>query len=143
MKHTHVNRLLLHLRTNARKASAAIAREENIATSTIFDQLTLLEKQTIIIKHTSLIDNNKLGYPFRLAIYCTHTQTLINTLAQEEHTNNLLLLNNGKCYIDAIFKDIAEQDAYLNAIEREGASIEQTHSIISIVAEEQWLPGTA
>ena len=112
--------LLRHLRQNSRKSLAKISKETSIPTSTLFELLKKLEN-TVITKHTSLLDYSKLGYNLKInfAIKTNKKQELKQFLIQHKNTNSLSKLINGHdFYVECIFKDLKQVIEFKEQLER-------------------------
>ncbi len=59
------NKVLKHLRINSRKTLSAIAREEGLAVSTVFEVLRELRLDGVIERFFPVIDFANLGFPFK------------------------------------------------------------------------------
>ncbi|MBR9691938.1 winged helix-turn-helix transcriptional regulator, partial [Candidatus Woesearchaeota archaeon] len=60
-------KIIAYLRQNARMPLTKMSRKTQIPVSTIFDRLKMNEN-SLIVKHTSLLDFSKLGYNTRANI---------------------------------------------------------------------------
>ena len=102
--------ILKHLREDARKSLAKIAREERIPISTLFSKVNKLES-SVIKSSTSLLDFSKLGYSLTTAIFLNlkdnSKKEAIDFLAKHPNTNCLSKINNGfDLFLEAIFDNM-------------------------------------
>lgn len=109
---------LMHaLRKNSRISLTKLSKEVQIPKSTLFDKLKHHE-QSVILKHTSLIDFKKLGYVSRVFITIKTTIDCRNKLHQffftHQNVNNLFVIGGGfDFFIDAVFKDDKEKEDFI------------------------------
>lgn len=127
-----------HLRQNSRTSFAAIAREEKVTISTIFDHVKKLEN-TVIDKHTCLLNYPKLGFPFRTFFYCTPKEQneLLSFFQNHTNTNNVHVLSNGQVSADMIFSSMQEEELVKEFLEEETVSFNE-HRILSPLLLEAW-----
>lgn len=139
----HMNKrseaVLDHLRGNSRKSLAAIAREEGVAVSTIFDHVNKLAS-SVIEKHTSLLNYPALGYPFRTFFYCDapNQQDIINFFKKHQNTNNIHQLSSGLVAAEMIFSSLHEEEEVKEHLEEQCDKIQQ-HRILEPVLLEGWV----
>lgn len=113
--------IMSNLRRSARKNLTSISRETRIPVSTLFDKLKKFEK-SVITKHTSLIDFNKLGYTTRanilLKVNRDDKDNLGRYLQMNEQVNSVFKITNGYDYfVEGIFKTIKDLEIFLDSIE--------------------------
>jgi len=114
--------ILAHLRRNARMPLTIMSRKANIPVSTIFDRLKANEN-SLIIKHTSLIDFAKLGYNVRANITFKvereDKEPVKEFLTKNCSVNSLFRISNGYDFLaECIFRQILEMDNFLEEIEQ-------------------------
>ncbi len=113
--------ILSSLRQNARISLTNMSKKTKIPISTIFDRLKTHEK-SIIKKHTSLIDFEKLGFNTRANI-CFKVDkekrgAFREYLVRHQNINSVFKINNGYDFlVEAIFKHIKDMENFLEAIE--------------------------
>ena len=115
-------KILSELRNNARMPLTKMSRKTQIPVSTIFDRLKLNEKD-IIIKHTSLLDFNKLGFNTRanitLKVDKNDKETLKQHLMRHHQINSVYKINNGFDFmVEGIFKQIKDMEDFLEQLEQ-------------------------
>ncbi len=115
-------KILSELRQNARMSLTKMSKKTQIPVSTIFDRLKLNEKN-IIIKHTSLLDFNKLGYNTRanitIKVNKEDKETLKQHLIRHHQINSVYKINNGFDFmVEGIFKHIIEMEDFLEQLEQ-------------------------
>ncbi len=109
------------LRNNARETLTRMSKLTHIPVSTIYDRLRAHE-ESIIQKHTTLIDFSKLGYNARANVFLkverSNRDNLVSHLKASEHTNSLFKINNGyDLLVEFIFPDIKELEDYLDELD--------------------------
>ncbi|MGM5482130.1 MAG: Lrp/AsnC ligand binding domain-containing protein [Nanobdellota archaeon] len=109
------------LRKSARKNLTKISKELSIPVSTLFEKLKKLEK-ALIVKHTALLDFNKLGYTTRakilLKVNKKDKDTIKEALTKSEHVNSIYKITNGYDYlVEGIFKSLKELEEFSEKLE--------------------------
>ena len=134
--------ILRHLRRDSRKSLAAIAREEGLAVSTVFEHVRQLDR-TFVDRHTSLLEHAKLGYPFRTVMYCTHPEPdrLAGTLKEHDNANNVFILKGSGVAADMIFRTLQEEEECKETLHAEGCTEVRVHRVLEPLLEEGWIPG--
>ncbi|MGM5488724.1 MAG: Lrp/AsnC family transcriptional regulator [Nanobdellota archaeon] len=141
-------RLLSHFRRNARETLTKISRRTGIPVSTIFDRLKDFE-QTIIRKHTSLIDFNKLGYVTRANITLKFDkedrQKAAQYLQSHMNVNSLYKITNGFDYMaEVVFKNLFELEEFREELEeRFNLHKIDMHFIIDDIKREEFMADEA
>ena len=115
-------KIIANLRQNARMPLTRMSRKTQIPVSTIFDRLKLNENQ-LIIKHTSLLDFNKLGYNTRanitLRVDREDKQALQEFLIKHQSVNSVYKINNGFDFmVEGIFKQIKDMEEFIEEVEK-------------------------
>ncbi|MFH1400995.1 MAG: Lrp/AsnC family transcriptional regulator [Nanoarchaeota archaeon] len=138
-------RIFLHyLRLNARAPLTEISKRTSIPVSTLFDRLKTLQEH-LILKHTTLLDFEKLGYPCRAAIMLSvplgHREDLRHYLETHEHVNSIFRINNGYDYfVDCIFTDMQRAEQFIEDLEaRFQITDKKTHYIVQVIKNEEFL----
>lgn len=98
-----------------------MSRKTNIPVSTIFDRLKANEDD-LIIKHTTLINFEKLGFHTRANILIKvdrdNRLNLKDYLTKHKNVNSVFRINNNFDYMfEAIFKNIKELEDFLENID--------------------------
>ncbi len=136
--------LLASIRANARETLTRISRKTNIPISTIFDRLKQHEN-TIIKKHTAIIDFSKLGFSTRVTI--TFKAGKADKLPMKEYlenhcnVNSLYKINNGYDYlVEGIFKNIKDMEDFIENIEEKfRIKSKQVYYIVEDIKREDFL----
>ncbi len=100
--------ILTHLRQDARKSMADIAKATDTPISTVFEKLKK-HNRTTIKKFTTILDFPKLGYNIRKKILLSALEpdTVIQFLAKHPNVNSIYKSNNGyNIIVDTIFKEM-------------------------------------
>ncbi len=140
-------KILSELRNNARMPLTKMSRKTQIPVSTIFDRLKLNEKD-IIIKHTSLLDFNKLGFNTRanitLKVDKNDKETLKQHLMRHHQINSVYKINNGFDFmVEGIFKQIKDMEDFLEQLEQKFNIIDKkSFFIIEDIKREAFLTNT-
>jgi len=136
--------LLSYFRHNARLALTKISKEIGMPVSTIFDKLKKYE-ETIITKHTSLLDFNKLGYATRASIFLRtppqNRASLSSFLRGHPSVNTVYRINNGYDFmIDGIFRTVQGMEEFLEHLEIDrGVTQKSVHFVIEEVSRERFM----
>lgn len=109
---------IAHLRKNARETLTNISKHTNIPISTLYDRLKVHEN-SIIKKHTTLLDFEKLGFSCKakiiLSVERQERQKIEEYLMKHMNVNSLFKINNGYDYlIEGIFCNVKEVDDFIN-----------------------------
>lgn len=115
-------KILTQLRNNARMNLTKMSKKTGIPISTIFDKLKTYP-ETIIKKHTTLLNFEELGYNTRAKILLRtspeHKAELKEYLLKNPQTNSLFRINNGYDFmIEAIFTNIKEMEEFIEKIQQ-------------------------
>ncbi|MGE0793045.1 MAG: Lrp/AsnC family transcriptional regulator [Candidatus Woesearchaeota archaeon] len=115
--------IIKHLRMNSRQTLTQISKKTHIPISTLYDKLRLYEKEAIL-KHTSIIDFDKLGYSTRTQIYLKtnleNRHKLQNFLLTHENINNMFLLTNDYDFcLDCVFEDSRSVRDFIDYLDNE------------------------
>jgi DNA-binding Lrp family transcriptional regulator len=113
--------IVTQLRKGARQNLTKISKETKIPISTLFDKIKKLEQQ-IIVKHTTLIDFEKLGFNTRATIMLkagkNEKEELGEFLMKNEKINSVFKITNGFDYfVEGIFRTIKELEDFLEIID--------------------------
>jgi DNA-binding Lrp family transcriptional regulator len=136
--------LLAHLRNNARETLTKISRNTSIPVSTIFDKLRQQE-ESIIMKHTSLVDFQQIGFGTRvkitLKVWKTDREKLRDFLVKHQNINSVYKINNGFDYLaEAIFRNIKDLEEFLEYLdEKFRIKTKQVYYIIEDLKREGFL----
>lgn len=135
--------LLSHLRANARNSLTRISRNTRIPVSTIFDKLKEFE-DTIIKKHTALLDFKKLGFDLKAHLLFRvaeeQKETFKQFLLAHKAINSIYRINNGYDFlVEAIFSNLKELDEFYQQAQTKGSVDRQEFFIMEDLARERFL----
>lgn len=136
--------ILSSLRKNARNSLTNISKNTRIPISTIFDRLKEHEKE-IIIKHTALLNFNRLGYQIKaLAAIKTIPESkeeLKKHLSLNKNVNNLFVVNNQHDFlVEIICKNLKELIDFFEQLENRFKIIKkEEYMIVEDVKREKFL----
>ena len=137
-------KIIAHLRKDARIPLTRLSRKTKIPVSTIFDRLKAKEKD-VIIKHTSLLDFNKLGFHTRaniaIRVEREDKDKIKEHLIKHEAINSVCRINNGYDYmIEGIFKQIKDMEEFLDVLENKFRILDKkTFFIIEDLKKEEFM----
>ncbi len=139
--------LLSYLRENSRDKLTSISKKTNLPISTLYDTLKQLEN-SLIIKHTSLIDFFQLGYK-------THAQVLIHVdqdfrdklkqfLLCHQQINNVYKTGHKFHFIaECVFQSMRELDDFIENLERKFSINDyRVNHLVEEIKREEFLVGT-
>lgn len=137
--------IMTSLRNNARESLTKMSRKTGIPVSTIYERLKKFEKK-VIKKHTCILDFQELGYDLRLTVLLkTRTQEkeqIKKHLRGHHSVNTIMRINNGYDYlIEAIFKNMAEVQTFLDELDKKGARKREEYYVLEEIARENFLSG--
>jgi len=137
-------KLISTLRLNARENLTTISKKTNIPISTLYEKLKRHE-QSIILKHTTLLDFSKIGYLCRAQMLLLtnkeNRDQLASYLKAHLAVNNIYKINNGYDFlVEGIFTDIKQLEDFLEELENK-FPLEQKkiHYIIEDIKRESFL----
>ena len=136
--------ILANLRNNARETLTKISKKTSIPVSTIFEKLRSYES-TIITKHTSLIDFNKLGFSTRATILLKvgkdYRDKLREHLILDKSLNNVYRINNGYDFmLEGIFREIKDVENFLEKLENDyGVTDRYVYYIVDELKREDFM----
>lgn len=115
-------KIIAYLRQDARMPLTKMSRKTHIPVSTIFDRLKINENN-IIVKHTSLLNFDKLGYNTRanitLKVDREDKEALKEFLVKSPSVNSVYKINNGFDFmIEGIFKQIKDMEEFIEDMEQ-------------------------
>lgn len=132
------------LRKSARKNLTKISKELSIPVSTLFEKLKKLES-ALIVKHTAILDFNKLGYTTRakmlLKVGKKDREKVREMLSKSEHVNSVYKITNGYDFlVEGIFRSLKELEAFSeNLEERFQITKKNVYFIIDDIKREKFL----
>ncbi|MFP4523128.1 MAG: Lrp/AsnC family transcriptional regulator [Candidatus Nanoarchaeia archaeon] len=133
--------LLQQLRANARTSLTQMSKQTRIPISTLFDRLRANE-DSLITKHTSLVDFKKLGYDARaqvlLKVPFQFRSHLESYLRVHDSVNSLFRLANGFHFlVECIFPSISQVEPFIRLLEEKFGVFEyQTNYIVDDIKRE-------
>ena len=135
--------ILRHLRKDARKSLAKIARQEEIPISTLFSKVNKLES-SVIKRSTSLLDFSRLGYNLSAFIFLklkdNPKQEAIDFLATHPNTNCLLKINNGfDLFLEAIFDNMKSYIKFCEDLKKLNIKTNDIYFVIEELKKEDFL----
>ena len=121
MKERHL-KILAQLRTNSRMSLTNMSKITKIPVSTIFDRMKQITG-SIIIKHTTLVNFNKLGYHARAKVLVKADRNyridVKDYLSKHKNVNSVYRVSNGFDYMfEAIFTNIVELEDFLENVDQ-------------------------
>jgi len=138
-------KLISYLRKNSRQTLTEISKKTRIPISTLYDKLKTHE-QSVILKHTTLLDFAKLGFNCRANILLKagkdEREKLGSYLKTHPAINNLYKINNGYDFMaEGVFIHVKELEDFLETLEKSFALEEtRTHYIIEDLKREEFMP---
>jgi len=136
--------IMSNLRSNARISLTNLSKKTKIPISTLFDRLRNQEKD-LILKHTALLDFNKLGYSTRAHIIIKVSKPdrdrIKEHLSKHQNVNSFYKINNGYDFmVEGIFKHIKDMEDFLeNLDERYDILDRRSYYIIDEIKREEFL----
>ena len=114
-------KILSYLRKDARIPLTKMSKYTSIPVSTIFDKIRSYESN-LIIRHTTLIDFQKLGYSTRanisLKVDRDDREAIKNHLVKNQFVNSVYKINNGFDFmIEGIFHDNKDMEDFIELLE--------------------------
>ena len=137
-------RVVSYLRQDARMPLTKISRKTHIPVSTIFDRLKSSE-ESIIVKHTSLLDFTKLGFHTRanvvLKVDRDDKEILKEFLLKNQSVNSVSRINNGFDFMaECIFRQIVDLEEFLDNLEQKfRIADKKTYFIIEDLKKEAFM----
>lgn len=132
------------LRQSARKNLTKISKELSIPVSTLFEKLKKLEN-ALIVKHTAILDFNKLGYTTRAKILLKvgkkDRDKVREMLAKSEHVNSVYKITNGYDFlVEGVFKSLKELENFSESLEEKySITKKNVYFIIDDIKREKFL----
>jgi DNA-binding Lrp family transcriptional regulator len=113
-----------------------MSKKTKIPISTLFDRLRSQEQQETILKHTTLIDFDALGYTTRVQLALRSHPTTRNQLQQHltchEHINNVYEVAQGYDFLaEGIFMYPKEVKAFISNLQQKFPTVEYTTHYIT------------
>lgn len=114
--------IISNLRNNARMPLTMMSKKTCIPVSTLFDRLKANE-DSYIVKHTSLLDFQKLGYNTRANIALKADREdkdlLKSYLIKNCSVNSVYRINNGYDYmVEAVFREMRDLEEFLDDLDK-------------------------
>jgi len=134
--------ILSTLRSNARETLTTISRKTGIPISSIFDRLKKLEAERVIVRHTSLLNWNKVGIKIRVLLLLRMDEKRKDAVEkwfmEKQHVNNIFRINGSlNLIIEALFRDVTEQQTFLDSFKKtfRGVVISVHHIVVKVKQE--------
>lgn len=113
--------IITHLRQDARMPLTVMSKKTNIPVSTIFDRLKNNE-DGLIVRHTCLLDFEKLGYGVKANITFKvdreDKEELKEFLMKSHPINSVYKINNGFDFmVEAVFRHIKDMDDFMENVD--------------------------
>ncbi|MEK6917297.1 MAG: Lrp/AsnC family transcriptional regulator [Nanoarchaeota archaeon] len=136
--------IISHLRKDARMPLTNMSRQTNIPVSTIFDRIKANE-DNIIIRHTTLINFNKLGYNTRAHVLVKLDRDFKTNagdfLSKHPNVNSVFRINNGFDYMfEAVFTNIKDLESFIDTIDQKfKIENKETYYIVEDIKKEAFM----
>ncbi|MBI2549202.1 Lrp/AsnC family transcriptional regulator [Candidatus Woesearchaeota archaeon] len=136
--------IISQLRENARMPLTKMSRRTRIPVSTLFDRIRSNE-QTIILRYTSLLDFNKLGYHARAHVHLRVSredkELLKIFLLSHPSVNAVYRINNGYDFmVEGIFQQVKDLEEFIEHVEQQFSIIDKrSYFIIEDLKREGFL----
>jgi len=136
--------VLAKLRENSRERLTKMSRNTSIPVTTLYSKIKLFEN-SIIKKHTSIVDFSKLGYNTRAMIIFRVKKAAKDKfkdfLGYHKNVNNMYKINNGFDFlIEVIFKDVRDVESFVESAENDfGVNKSIIHYIIDDIRREDFM----
>lgn len=110
------------LRNDARQRLTYISRTTGVPVSTIYDRIKQ-HHEDIVIKHTALVDFNKLGFCTRafiaIKVEREKRDEVREFLLNHPYVNSLNRINNGYDFIvEAVFANLSDLEHFMDSMEQ-------------------------
>jgi len=136
--------IISNLRKNARMSLTNMSKLTNIPISTIFDRLRVHES-SIIKKHTTLIDFEKLGFNIRANVCVKIDKEKRDEvkwfLVKHQNVNSIFRINNGYDFLfEGIFRHIKDLEDFIEKLEgRFNVKQRQVYYLIEDIKIEEFM----
>ncbi|MFH1505773.1 MAG: Lrp/AsnC family transcriptional regulator [archaeon] len=135
--------LMSHFRSNARESLTRLSKKTHIPVSTIFDKLKEFEN-SVISKHTSLIDFRKLGFDLKVhmmfKVNKENREDFQKFLLRHPRINSIFRINNGFDYlVEVIFRDMKELQEFGEKIDYFNIEQKQDFFVLEDLKREEFL----
>ena len=136
--------IISSLRKNAREKLTSMSKKTRIPVSTIFDRIRGYE-DSIIKKHTALVDFSKLGYNTQaniiLKVNKKDRDAVREFLMRHSSVNSAFKINNGYDFlIESVFRNIKEVEDFIDMLEEKfSIKTKQVFYVIDDLKKESFL----
>ena len=135
--------LMSYFRKNARESLTKLSKMTHIPVSTIFDKLKEFE-DTVISKHTSIIDFRKLGFDIKVhmmfKVEKDNREEFQRFLMRYPQINSVFRINNGYDYlVEAIFRDMKELQEFGEKVDTFSVEQKQDFFVLEDIKREDFL----
>jgi DNA-binding Lrp family transcriptional regulator len=138
--------IIRHLRINSRETLTRLSKKTGIPISTLFDKLNQF-RQDLILRHTCLLDYNKLGFDLRVQLLVKiqkERDKFEQFVTEHFHVNSVFKINNGYDYlIEAVFKNMQDFTDFLQHLERFPLKERKEFYVLSDLKREAFLTSDA
>ncbi len=144
MKQTDIV-ILTHLRQQGRVPLTALSRKTKLPVSTIYDRLKLHLHKGAILRYTTLLNFEKIGYATRayilLAVDAADKEKLFSHLKNHPNVNSLFRINNSwNVLMECVFKDMIALETFIEQLESAfKVKQKQVHYVLDEVMREGFL----
>lgn len=135
--------ILSAFRKNARESLTTASRKLRVPVSTLYDRLRKYQN-SVITKHTALLDFEKLGYNIRVILSFKTSlkdKSLVQTFLENHHRINSIykISNDSDFLIEAIFKNLIELNQFSEKLEEFSIKNKHEFYIVKDIKREAFL----
>ncbi len=134
--------ILAYLRAGARRNLTEISKATKIPVSTVFDRLRKFE-QTFIMRHTSLLDYQKLGLERKqifVKVAKEDRDSVLTFLLRHRHVNTICRVDNKFDFmVEIVFSKLVEYYEFLEALEQFHVLAREEYYVIDDLKREAFL----
>jgi len=133
------------LRKNARQTLTRVSKDTGIPISTVFDRLKKMEGNGVIIRHTCLLDMEKIGFNVRVYLLIKTIDNQANELQEHlmENPNvNSMVKTNGNwdLIMEALFRNINALELFVDDVKNDFKGIKiSVHYVLEDIKRESFL----
>ncbi len=144
MKQTDIC-ILTHFRRNGRIRLTELSKKTKLPVSTIYDRLKLHLHKGAILRYTTLLNFEKIGYATRayilLSVDAAEKEKLFTHLKNHPNVNSLFRINNSwNVLMECVFKDMIALETFVEQLESMfHIKQKQVHYVLDEVMREGFL----
>jgi len=136
-------KIVSQFRNNARENLTTASRKLKIPVSTLYEKLKRYNGN-IIVKHTALLDFNKLGFSIKVIMTfksLVNSREKLQSFLETHHRVNTIykISNNSDYMIEVLFKDMGELTTFVEQLENFGITNKQEYYVVRDVKKEAFL----